>query len=102
MSWGTGVRRTPSLRDSDVPAIPIELARWLAIRDGRSSRPQHRMDPFFVTSDNLIADRRFEWARDLQAKADLAAAAEVQLQARELGATLMLPRMTVVPRNLRP
>ena len=40
--------------------------------------------PIHLPSGNLIADRRFEWARDLTAKGDLAAAADLLLQALEL------------------
>jgi predicted TPR repeat methyltransferase len=40
--------------------------------------------PIHLPSGNLIADRRFEWARDLAAKGDLAAAAELLTQALEL------------------
>lgn len=38
----------------------------------------------FLTSGNLIADRRYQWARDLEAKGDLAAAADLMSQALEL------------------
>jgi predicted TPR repeat methyltransferase len=38
----------------------------------------------FLSSGNLVADRRFEFARDLQLKGDLAAAADLLLQATEL------------------
>jgi len=37
-----------------------------------------------LSSGNLIADRRYEWARDLQAKGDLAGAADLLAQALEL------------------
>jgi predicted TPR repeat methyltransferase len=37
-----------------------------------------------LTSGNLIADRRYEWARDLAAKGDLAGAADLLAQALEL------------------
>ena len=40
--------------------------------------------PIHLSSGNLIADRRFEWARDLQAKGDLAGAAGLLAQALEL------------------
>lgn len=40
--------------------------------------------PIHLPSGNLIADRRFEWARDLAAKGDLAAAADLLTQALEL------------------
>ena len=40
--------------------------------------------PIHLSSGNLIADRRFEWARDLEAKGDLAAAADLLTQALEL------------------
>src|SRR5882757_6740422 len=38
----------------------------------------------FLTSGDLVADRRYEFARDLQMKGDLAAAADLLLQATEL------------------
>jgi predicted TPR repeat methyltransferase len=38
----------------------------------------------FVSSGDLTADRRFEWARDLAARGDLAAAADLLAQALEL------------------
>src|SRR6202048_2896952 len=38
----------------------------------------------FLSSGDLVADRRFEFARDLQMKGDLAAAADLLLQAIEL------------------
>ena len=37
-----------------------------------------------LSSGNLIADRRFEWARDLEAKGDLSCAADLLVQALEL------------------
>lgn len=40
--------------------------------------------PIHLPSGNLLADRRFEWARDLGAKGDLAGAADLLLQALEL------------------
>jgi predicted TPR repeat methyltransferase len=38
----------------------------------------------FMSSGDLVADRRFDFARDLQLKGDLAAAADLLLQATEL------------------
>src|SRR6202171_5722176 len=38
----------------------------------------------FLSSGDLIADRRFDFARDLQLKGDLAAAADLLLQATDL------------------
>jgi predicted TPR repeat methyltransferase len=38
----------------------------------------------FLSSGDLLADRRFEFARDLQLKGDLPAAADLLLQAIEL------------------
>jgi len=38
----------------------------------------------FLSSGDLVADRRFEFARDLQLKGDLAAAADLLLQATDL------------------
>ena len=40
--------------------------------------------PIHLPSGNLIADRRFEWARDLADKGDLAGAADLLTQALEL------------------
>jgi len=40
--------------------------------------------PIHLSSGNLIADRRFEWARDRQAKGDLAGSADLLTQALEL------------------
>ena len=44
------------------------------------------MDATFLSSGDVIADRRFEWARDLAAKGDLAAAADLLAQTLELKA----------------
>jgi predicted TPR repeat methyltransferase len=43
--------------------------------------------PIHLPSGNLIVDRRFEWARDLAAKGDLAGAAGLLTQALELAPT---------------
>jgi predicted TPR repeat methyltransferase len=40
--------------------------------------------PIFLSSGDIIADRRFEWARDLEAKGDLAGAVDLLMQAIEL------------------
>src|ERR1019366_8656898 len=40
--------------------------------------------PLFLSSGDLVADRRFDFARDLQLKGDLVAAADLLLQATEL------------------
>lgn len=40
--------------------------------------------PLFVSSGDLIADRRYQWALDLLARGDLAAAADLLAQAAEL------------------
>ncbi len=42
------------------------------------------MDAIFLSSGDVIADRRFEWARDLADKGDLAAAADLLTQTLEL------------------
>jgi predicted TPR repeat methyltransferase len=42
------------------------------------------MDAIFLSSGDVIADRRFEWARDLADKGDLAAAADLLMQVLEL------------------
>jgi predicted TPR repeat methyltransferase len=40
--------------------------------------------PIFLSSGDVIADRRFEWARDRQSKGDLTGAADLMMQAIEL------------------
>ena len=48
---------------------------------GASNRGQAlQLQPFHLSSGNLIADRRFEWARDYVAKGDLAGAADLLMQ----------------------
>ncbi len=47
-------------------------------------RPVLRPLPIHISSGDLTADRRYEWARDLQAKGDLAGAADLLAQALEL------------------
>ena len=42
------------------------------------------MDAIFLTSGDVIVDRRFEWARDLEAKGDLAGAADLLAQTVDL------------------
>jgi len=42
------------------------------------------VSPVFLSSGDVIADRRFEWARDRDAKGDPAGAAELLIQALEL------------------
>ena len=42
------------------------------------------MDAIFLTSGDVIIDRRFEWARDLEAKGDFAGAADLLAQTVEL------------------
>jgi predicted TPR repeat methyltransferase len=42
------------------------------------------MDAIFLSSGDVIADRRFEWARDLAGQGDLAAAADLLVQTLEL------------------
>lgn len=42
------------------------------------------MDAIFLSSGDVIADRRFEWARDLADKGDLTAAADLLVQTLEL------------------
>ncbi|MGA6931697.1 MAG: SAM-dependent methyltransferase, partial [Pseudolabrys sp.] len=36
--------------------------------------------PIFLSSGDVIADRRFEWARDREAKGDLTGAADLLVQ----------------------
>ncbi|MGB6964501.1 MAG: tetratricopeptide repeat protein, partial [Xanthobacteraceae bacterium] len=40
--------------------------------------------PLFVSSGDLIADRRYQWALDLAARGDLAGAADLLTQTLEL------------------
>lgn len=40
--------------------------------------------PIFLSSGDVIADRRFEWARDREAKGDLTGAADLLMQALEV------------------
>lgn len=42
------------------------------------------MDAIFLTSGDVIIDRRFEWARDLEAKGDFAGAADLLTQTVEI------------------
>src|SRR5256886_15175458 len=46
--------------------------------------PNNMPARLFLSSGNLMADRRFEFARDLQWKGDLPAAADLLMQAIEL------------------
>src|SRR2546425_11778501 len=46
--------------------------------------PEKMHARFFLSSGDLMADRRFDFARDLQLKGDGAAAADLLLQATEL------------------
>ena len=50
----------------------------------RGSGNLQLQQPIHLSSGNLIADRRFEWARDCEAKGDLAGAADLLVQALEL------------------
>ena len=54
----------------------------------------------FLSSGDLIADRRFDFARDLQLKGDLVAAADLLLQATELAPGFRL-RLVYARRNSR-
>jgi predicted TPR repeat methyltransferase len=57
----------------------------LAARLPRTLEPVPEMPArLFLSSGDLMADRRFEFARDLQLKGDLPAAADLLLQAAEL------------------
>src|SRR5437763_9190231 len=49
----------------------------------------------FLSSGDLVADRRFEFARDLQLKGDLAAAADLLMQAIELAPKFISPWYTI-------
>jgi predicted TPR repeat methyltransferase len=48
------------------------------------ANPEPMPARLFLSSGDMIADRRFEFARDLQLKGDLEAAADLMLQATEL------------------
>src|SRR6476619_2267036 len=73
--------------------LPEEfLDGWIAgsslIKSGRDPATTNLVPKMparlFLSSGDLVADRRFEFARDLQLKGDLAAAADLLLQATEL------------------
>src|SRR5580693_9087811 len=53
-------------------------------REDNGARTMTDTGPLFVSSGDLIADRRYQWALDLLARGDLAAAADVLAQAAEL------------------
>ena len=56
----------------------------------------------FVSSGDLIADRRFEFAKDLEKRGDLAAAADLYAQAVEVGRHLVAaygPRAAAAARS---
>ena len=50
----------------------------------QTTKNQGMSSPIFLSSGDVIADRRFEWARDREAKGDLAGAADLLMQALEL------------------
>lgn len=54
-----------------------------AFRDPKRS-PVQLLSTLFLSSGDLIADRRYAWAQDLESKGDLAGAAELLQQALEL------------------
>src|SRR5438552_380422 len=74
--------------------VPEEFFdRWIAgsslTKSGTGPRQRQMWFPkmparLFLSSGDLVADRRFEFARDLQLKGDLAAAADLLTQATEL------------------
>jgi predicted TPR repeat methyltransferase len=53
-------------------------------RSPATTRVEPMPSRIFLSSGDLMADRRFDFARDLQLKGDLAAAADLLLQATEL------------------
>src|SRR5580658_10073540 len=62
----------------------------VGFRAACSTRPQGTTrqmtdtGPLFVSSGDLIADRRYQWALDQAARGDLAGAADILAQALEL------------------
>jgi predicted TPR repeat methyltransferase len=52
-------------------------------REDNGARTMTDTGPLFVSSGDLIADRRYQWALDLLARGDLAAAADLLAQAAE-------------------
>ena len=50
----------------------------------QTTKNQGMSSPIFLSSGDVIADRRFEWARDREAKGDLTGAADLLVQALEL------------------
>src|SRR6476620_4249578 len=50
----------------------------------QTTKNQGMSSPIFLSSGDVIADRRFEWARNREAKGDLTGAADLLMQALEL------------------
>ena len=50
----------------------------------QTTKNQGMSSPIFLSSGDVIADRRFEWARDRESKGDLTGAADLLMQALEL------------------
>src|SRR4029078_1913605 len=50
----------------------------------QTTKNQGMSSPIFLSSGDVIADRRFEWARDREAKGDLTGAANLPVRALEL------------------
>ncbi len=67
--------------DAKIRGVPDRLAP-LAVRDD-SIRAMAEPTPLFLSSGDLIADRRYQHARDLAARGDLQAAADLFAQAVE-------------------
>jgi predicted TPR repeat methyltransferase len=57
---------------------------WFAFREPRREVCVQPLSTLFLSSGDLIADRRFAWAQDCEAKGDLNGAADLLLQALEL------------------
>src|SRR5579872_3121739 len=70
-----------------IPVLQCLRGQWLWIAGAGFSRPRndHMTDtgPLFVSSGNLIADRRYKWALDHAARGDLTAAADILAQTVE-------------------
>ena len=47
----------------------------------QTTKNQGMSSPIFLSSGDVIADRRFEWARDRESKGDLTGAADLLVQA---------------------
>src|SRR5262245_25156799 len=75
-----GLQQTPDGVGTRISSGRIVVGKAFADRRQRTAMAT----PIFLSSGDVIADRRLEWARDREAKGDPAGAAELLMQALEL------------------